>query len=330
MNRARSRRRVIQKVTFRRKPIGPFTVRSKLSTQHLKRKMPTRISQPLKARFGRAPIPLRPFIRVAQQPQRRPFQSFPQRTHQRIQDQTVQPSTQRVTNISTPQQTFQFIADSFTNTMPILNPTQSTHQTILPPPVLFVTLQDPSSPILSSHTFPQTDRNLSLQIPTSYDDISSNKIPPPIPRNIDIHSELGVGTLLKPHPSNSKSYLGYDIHAYTHQISILVKSMPSDLFNVIVSDIEFQNTIDEMTQKYGDKPAFSNFRSVFHNNTIVDPEIPNINIALVLIRVWNKIKELNEPSTYNHFNETLDQIGHTCIQGVSHRLLMDYCVLMNF
>ena len=330
MNRAHSRRRVIQKVTSRRKPIGPFTVRSRLSTQHLKRKMPTRNSQTLKARLNRTPIPLRPLIRVAQKPQRRLFLSFPQRTPQRPPAQTVHQFTQRVKSMNPPQEPFQSIdiqfSDSFTINSPMSN------QPILPPPVLFVTLRDvpeyTSDP--SSHTLPQTVRNLSLQIPTTSDVISPKKIPPPILRNIDIHSKSEVETLLKQHSSNASSYLGYDIHAYTHQINTMVKSLPSDLFNVIVSDTDFQKTLDEMTQKYGDKPAFSNFRSVFHNNTIVDPEIQSINIALVLIRVWNKVKELNEPSTYNHFNETLDQIGHTCIQGVSHRLLMDYCVFMNF
>jgi hypothetical protein len=123
--------------------------------------------------------------------------------------------------------------------------------------------------------------------------------------------------------------LGWDTHAYTQQINTLVQSMPPDMFNVSVSDADFQQTLYEMTQKYGYKPAYANFRNVFRNNTIVDPEISNINIALVLIRLWNKVKELNEPSTYKHFSETLDQIDQTCIQGVSHRLLMDYNVFVS-
>ena len=31
----------------------------------------------------------------------------------------------------------------------------------------------------------------------------------------------------------------------------------------------------------------------------------------------------------NHFLETLNEIGNTCIQGISHRLIIDYIAIYN-
>lgn len=346
MHRNHSRRRV-KRVTVRNKPIGPFTVRPQLSIQQLKRKILAKHPHPPQTRTTRS----RAIIRTSTSLQRlrpprnishsRPQPLLPPRQHV---ISPPQPSIQRVINIRPPQQTRQYVdrrisANHVPTSVPVFEctptpiPTQPLKQhTILPPPILLATLDVSNRSSVPSPLTPQLPvRHLSLQIPTPTNAISPRKIPPPVPRNTkqpELGEILTKQMSISTNQPNIPEYLGYDIHAYTQQINALVKSMPSDLFNVTVSDAEFLKTLDEMKQRYGDKPAFANFKNVFQHNAIIDPQISNINIALVLVRLWNKVNELNEPSTYKHFSETLDQIGHTCIQGVSHRLLMDYNVFV--
>ena len=119
-------------------------------------------------------------------------------------------------------------------------------------------------------------------------------------------------------------YAGYDIHAYTSQLQ---KMGITTFSNGMLSETAFRDILGEMEKTLGPKPAYVNFRNVYRAGFITDPELPHINVALVLETVWKRVKHLNDPSIYIYFSETLDQIGMTCIQGISHRLYMDYQAL---
>ena len=119
-------------------------------------------------------------------------------------------------------------------------------------------------------------------------------------------------------------YAGYDIHAYTSQLQKMGITAFSD---GVLSETAFRDILEEMEKTLGPKPAYVNFRNVYRAGFITDPELPHINVALVLETVWKRVTQLDDPSIYRYFSETLDQIGMTCIQGISHRLYMDYQAL---
>jgi hypothetical protein len=117
-------------------------------------------------------------------------------------------------------------------------------------------------------------------------------------------------------------YLGDDVHAYTPQVrEVAQKYIPT--LDPLLSDSEFSTLLTELERFYGPKPVYTNFRNTYHQGQITDPTIPGLNIATLLKSVWNCVKQINDSSIYRHFGETLDQIGMTCTQGQSHRLLID-------
>lgn len=130
----------------------------------------------------------------------------------------------------------------------------------------------------------------------------------------------------------SSIYLGYDIHAYTQQVKDIAHYHQARLEKHYgtnrVDEAEFNKIMHEMERTYGHKVAFQNIRNLYRDGVISDPHVPGLNSALVLRALWDKVKEINEYSTYNHFNETLDQISSTCIQGVTHRLFIDYVCIV--
>ena len=112
-------------------------------------------------------------------------------------------------------------------------------------------------------------------------------------------------------------YKGYDIHAYTIDIKKIkgFEEMQS-------MDIVF---LDEILEKH---PKCIVGINNIKNNTklgyLVDPEIEGVNILQVLKSLWDKIKNTD---LENHFEETLIDIGPTCIQGISHRIIMDWIAI---
>ena len=118
-----------------------------------------------------------------------------------------------------------------------------------------------------------------------------------------------------------------NVHDFTGSINVILKEYLPDIEKESVSDQEFLIVIDDMTKTFGEKSAFVNMKSVFKNGWIVDPEIPGLNSAVLLKLLWKQLQQLNEPSLFKHFNETLDQISMTCVQGISHRLFSDYISL---
>ena len=123
------------------------------------------------------------------------------------------------------------------------------------------------------------------------------------------------------------AYAGENVHAYTTFIKNNLHLYLPRLLENHLTDDEFKTIISEMETKFGFKPAFNNLKQHFRQGKIVDPEIPDLNSAILLKLIWEKLKNLQDYSMFNHFNETLDQIGMTCIQGCSHRLFGDYIAI---
>lgn len=127
--------------------------------------------------------------------------------------------------------------------------------------------------------------------------------------------------------NNNNIYHGDNIHAYTSDIISSVLPSVTSIFNDIITDHQFQCVIDDLRQMYGEKEALSNMQRHFHNGRICDPELPKFNSALLLKHILAYLRQT--PNLHDHFRETLDQISNTCIQGISHRLLMDWLAFSN-
>ena len=131
----------------------------------------------------------------------------------------------------------------------------------------------------------------------------------------------------------SNIYLGYDIHAYTKIIKPMLGKYISYIDNKygnILSDAKnWEKLICELKNKYGNKVAIFNIQKNYKHGKIVDPDLPGLNIAILLLALWDIIKKINDISIYRHFGETLDCISNTCIQGISHRLFYDYVIFCN-
>ena len=122
-------------------------------------------------------------------------------------------------------------------------------------------------------------------------------------------------------------YIGYDIHNYTsHVVNIIPKYFGEIIYKKI--DIKTWNkSLNEIKKKYNNHIALKNIEKNFINGFIKDPDIPELNLAIVLLILWDTIK--NNDIIQNHFLETLNEIRNTCIQGISHRLIIDYIAIYN-
>lgn len=119
-------------------------------------------------------------------------------------------------------------------------------------------------------------------------------------------------------------YRGWNVHGYTDQFRAVI---PTTNFLHRVDSLPFLATLEEIRQRYGNRLALCSMRTHFKAGRIQDPDLPSVNVALVLLALWRLIKRIDHPSIYEHFSETLNQIGATCIQGMSHRLLADWVAL---
>ena len=132
-------------------------------------------------------------------------------------------------------------------------------------------------------------------------------------------------------PNTSKPfYINDNIHSYTPQIQNIVeihKKSLQDENGTEVDQKDFDTLITDMEKYYGEKKAFSNFKTHYKKGGIHDPELPQLNVAVLLKTVWIYLQKNDDSSMYKHFGETLDQIDLTCMTGISHRLFMDYIML---
>jgi len=117
---------------------------------------------------------------------------------------------------------------------------------------------------------------------------------------------------------NVKLNLGYDTHAYSPLLKEYIKTLKLD--DMVVDHKIVMEKLDKLVSKYGSviSPGVNNIKRNINttNNTINDPELPGFNTLVLL----DKILDINT----DLLKETLVEIGNTCIQGITHRLLMLY------
>lgn len=137
------------------------------------------------------------------------------------------------------------------------------------------------------------------------------------------------------HAKANPRWLGWDVHAYTNQMRAIlptVNEILDDKMHRIPNHIgrEHMNIIIQQIQNhYGPRVsvACSNIMKCYQTKPIpgiFDHELVGVDFARVLLYLWLHVTKVNDPSLYAHFGETLENIGATCLQGVTHRLLVDF------
>lgn len=122
-------------------------------------------------------------------------------------------------------------------------------------------------------------------------------------------------------------YNGYNIHNYTKQIIDIIPKYFGNIVYGKINNKKWNNILIEIKKTIPNYQTIQNINKNFKNGYIIDPELPKINIAIILVLIWEQIK--NDTILCKHFSETLQQIGNTCIQGISHRLIIDYIAMYN-
>lgn len=159
--------------------------------------------------------------------------------------------------------------------------------------------------------------------------LQSSPYPLPPKKESKVSSVVPLTQNVRNVTRSSTIWNGLNIHSYTPQVNeISHQYMPNLVatYGERLSTEEFSSILEEMNRIYGNKVTYSNLRNVFRDGCIRDPEVPGMNFALVLKATWEKVK--TDPSLTRHFGETLDDIGSLCIQGVTHRLFIDYVALV--
>ena len=119
----------------------------------------------------------------------------------------------------------------------------------------------------------------------------------------------------------SAVYHGMDIHAYTQSMKLLVcSSFTNRQWHETMTDQAMSVLLTDVQLCFPGHVGVLNIMHHIRGGLLLDPELGTINILQVLRRLWELVVELK---LQDHFKETLDQIGNTCMQGISHRLLID-------
>lgn len=123
------------------------------------------------------------------------------------------------------------------------------------------------------------------------------------------------------------TYHGYNVHDYTQKMRQISQELPPHHMRILVEPSIFSNCMREMRALYGNKVALHNMSTQYTNGWIRDRDLPGVNVAAVVIDLWTLLNRSQEPTLFAHFSETLDTIGATCIQGISHRIIWDYITI---
>ncbi len=117
------------------------------------------------------------------------------------------------------------------------------------------------------------------------------------------------------------AYKGWNVHSYTPDLNQNPWIFEFFEAHPAVPPEIWANLMFELRQCYGNLPAIINMESVYVNQAhMKDPDLRNLDAAKVLYFLWIDHVKPNE-SLKQHFRETLEDIGSTCLQGISHRLL---------
>lgn len=120
-------------------------------------------------------------------------------------------------------------------------------------------------------------------------------------------------------------YRGDNVHAYTSDIKEMLPKLRLLIDQMVPANINYNELFEEIEHKLGRKDAIQNIKnsSVYAqgSHTLKDNDLEGIDCLHLLFVVWQYVKD--NPSLQAHFSATLDQVGMTCIQGISHRIIGD-------
>jgi len=126
---------------------------------------------------------------------------------------------------------------------------------------------------------------------------------------------------------DARWYTGSNLHAYTHFLRDQLQQYTPHAQGELLTLDEWNQTMAELERYYGYKPALLNIKQHYRDGQLLNNELPGLNTAIVLNKLWKRLQQINEPSLFQHFGETLDQIAMTCLAGVTDRIMQDWMVI---
>ena len=125
-------------------------------------------------------------------------------------------------------------------------------------------------------------------------------------------------------------YKGWDVHSYTSDFRQVIQSLE---IPAKVDPAANATLIGELKAKYAGKSkaleaiAKMNLRYNADRQGYVDPALSGVNVSGILQKTWETVKGEEDESVFAGFGGILADIGGTCIQGDSHRLLSYWIAL---
>ena len=121
-------------------------------------------------------------------------------------------------------------------------------------------------------------------------------------------------------------YRGWDTHAYTTLWTAEAERLG---FKTPVPVLEWKQLLRDLDAAYPGAVALRKFAVNFSAATggYMDAQLGGLNVARLLLEVWALVRRAQDGSVTAGFGEILADIGNTCVQGDSHRLLAYYVAL---
>lgn len=171
------------------------------------------------------------------------------------------------------------------------------------------------------------------QVPKPLVNVAGSVIPVKVLSTPQQLPHVTVQTVQIPSPPKSVATLGYkgwDVHAYSGDIRTQLESATKRLVaclekcNIDTASVSSPEHVEKLltsiSERYtseGQRQAIANIRA---NWQTTDRDLNNMPITLLLTATWIEVNAANDPSIWALFGETLQDIGMTCIQGITHRL----------
>lgn len=131
----------------------------------------------------------------------------------------------------------------------------------------------------------------------------------------------------------SFTYVGWDTHAYSAQFKKSMEERNLD-FMAPVESKEWDTMVAELNNCYShDNCALRAIRTQndriksSEKGVMIDSDLYRCDLARIMLETWKTVKNLNDNSLFKGFGEILCDIGSTCLQGATHRLLTYYVAL---
>ncbi len=130
-------------------------------------------------------------------------------------------------------------------------------------------------------------------------------------------------------------YAGWDVHSYSNQFKKTMEDRNFD-FSEPVSLDQWGKLVEELNYVYQNfNEALVAIRT--QNNRVksseigkvVDSDLYKCDLARIFLETWILVKKTEDKDTIKGFGEILCDIGGTCLQGATHRLLTYYVALLD-